>query len=78
MPLRTQQQQQQQAIFCHSSYGPHFGVSDLSINNNANTNTSGYSDLGQSYVRPPGQQGTSFTGSGSFTVADYEVFGLHT
>ena len=77
MPLMTQQEQQ--AMYSHSNYGPVFGAgNDLCISNDANTNTSSRSRLGHTYERPPGQQGTFFTGSNSFTVTDYEVFGLHT
>ena len=75
MPLMTHQQQY--AMLCNSSYGPVFGVDgDLIIFNNANTNPSNYSRLGYTYECPPGQQQTFFTGSNSFTVTDYEVFGL--
>ena len=74
MPLKAQE-----AIFCHSSWGPGFGGgTDLWISDNTNINTESYSYLGNTYELPPGQQNTFFTGSNSFTVTDYEVFGLHT
>jgi len=77
MPLKTQREES--AIVCCSSYGPAFRRgNDLYISNNANTNTSSYSDLDITYECPPGQQNTFFTGSNNFTVTDYEVFGLHT
>ena len=77
MPLKTQQQQH--AICCYRNDGPAFGAGhDLFISNNANSNTSSRSRLGDTYERPPGQQQTFFTGSTNFTVTDYEVFGLHT
>ena len=67
----------QNAINCNSGYGPTFGGGhDLHISENANTNTSSYSGLGNSYQCPPGQQSTFFTGARNFTVANYEVFGL--
>ena len=76
MPLMTHQKQS--AICGNISYGPLFGGGhDLIISNNANTNTSSYSRLGHTYECPPRQQQTFFTGSDSFTVTDYEVFGLH-
>ena len=65
-------------IDCDNGYGPTFGDgNDLHISGNANTNSNSYSDLGNSYRCPPGQQNTFFTGDESFTVTDYEVFGLH-
>ena len=75
MPLMTHQQQY--AMWCSSSYGPMFGGGhDLIIYNNANTSTS-YSYLGYTYELPPGERDTFCTGSDSFIVTDYEVFGLH-
>ena len=68
----------QSAIYCDSSYGPTFGEGiDLHISGNANSNALSYSILGSSYERPSGQQSTFFTGAQQFSVADYEVFGLH-
>ena len=67
------------AMSCDRGYGPTFGGGeDLFISDNANTNTSSYSYLGDTYECPPGQQDTFLTGSDNFTVTDYEVFGLHT
>ena len=66
------------AIYCDISYGPVFGGgNDLWISKDANTNTSGSSNLGINYQCPPGQQGTFFTGATSFIVTDYEVFALN-
>ncbi|KAL9954724.1 hypothetical protein ACROYT_G042297 [Oculina patagonica] len=77
MPLKSQVQQQ--AIYCHSSYGPTFGGGhDLHISNDASTNTSSRSNLGDTYKCPPGQQRTFFTGVTNFTVTNYEVFGIST
>jgi len=77
MPLMTRKEGN---AICHDSRkGPSFGLGhDLCISNEANTNISSYSYLGNTYKSPPGQQNTFFTGSENFTVADYEVFGLHT
>jgi len=72
--------QEERAIKCESNYrfGPTFGSGhDLFISANANTNSSCYSRLGNSYQCPPGHQKTFFTGVESFTVQDYEVFGLN-
>lgn len=66
------------AIYCHCNYGPSFGGGhDLHISGNANTTTSSYSKLGHSYECPSGQENTFFTGAQTFSVTDYEVFGLH-
>ncbi|KAL9954725.1 hypothetical protein ACROYT_G042298 [Oculina patagonica] len=74
MPLKSQQN----AICCGRLNGPTFGFGhDLHISDNANTNTSSFSNLGFTYERPPGQQDTFFTGNRYFTVTDYEVFGHH-
>ena len=68
---------QPHAILCYSSYGPSFGGGhDLHISGNANSNTTSYSNLGNSYQCPSGQHSTFFTGAEKFSVADYEVFGL--
>ena len=64
-------------IVCNCNYGPVFGDgSDLCISNNANTGPSCSHDLGHTYLLPPGQQSTFFTGAIYFTATDYEVFGL--
>ena len=72
-------QSHQNAIKCNCGYGPSFGAGhDLHISGNANVNTSSYSYLGDSYQCPAGQPGYTFlAGNMNFTVADYEVFGLH-
>ncbi|XP_078350446.1 uncharacterized protein LOC144635232 [Oculina patagonica] len=75
MPLKSQQQQY--GIYCDCSCGPTFGGGhDLYISDNANTNTSSYSTLGNTYECPPGQQDTFFTDGRYFTVTNYEVFAL--
>ncbi|KAL9954732.1 hypothetical protein ACROYT_G042305 [Oculina patagonica] len=67
-------------FFCDSSLGPTFGGNrDLQvISRNENKSLSGYSHLGFSFDVPPGQQATFLAGAKTFTVTDYEVFGLHT
>ena len=63
-------------IVCDKTYGPVFGGGgEIMISNNANRSYS-ESRLGHTYQLPPGQQSTFFTGASSFTVTDYEVFGL--
>ncbi|KAL9954723.1 hypothetical protein ACROYT_G042296 [Oculina patagonica] len=75
--MRLRNERQQYAISFHSSRGPTFGAGfDLLISDNANTNISSYSNLGDTYECPPGQQSTFFTGGPSFTVTNYEVFAL--
>lgn len=66
-------------FFCDSRLGPTFGGNrDLQvISGNENSTPSGYSHLGFSFDVPPGQQATFLAGVKKFTVADYEVFGLH-
>ena len=72
-------QNHQSAVHCNRSYGPSFGGGhDLHISGNANVNTSSYTRLGNSYQCPAGQNCCTFlAGNKDFTVADYEVFGLH-
>ena len=72
-------QDHQEAIDCNRNCGPMFGSGhDLYISGNANANTSSYTFLGSSYQCPAGQNGHIFlAGNNNFTVADYEVFGLH-
>ena len=69
------------AIHCHSSCGARFGGGcDLHIVNNANTNQSSGSNLGDTYQAPAGYQyGTPqtqslFAGSRNFTPTEIEVF----
>lgn len=69
---------QQNAIYCKSSYGPTFGGwHDLHISDKPNTNTASYSHLGYSYEHPAGQETSFLSGTQTFSVTDYEVFGLH-
>jgi len=68
----------QNAIYCGINSGPVFGEgNDLWMSKDANTNTSGSSELGITYQCPPGQQCTFFTGATNFIVTDYEVFALN-
>ena len=76
LPLKTGKDKY--GIYCKSAWGPVFGEGkDLFISENANANTNSFSNLGDTYQCPPGQQSTFFTGDMYFTVTDYEVFGLH-
>lgn len=68
---------QNNAICSYRNCGPTFGGGhDLHITENANSNNSSYSNLGFSYECPSGKQNTFFTGVKTFSVTDYEVFGL--
>ena len=69
------------AIHCNYTFGAIFGGGhDLLIDNNANSNQSSCSNLGNTYQPPPGyQRGTQqnrelFAGSHSFTPTEVEVF----
>jgi hypothetical protein len=71
-------QNQQNAIYCNSSYGPTFCSShDIHIANGWNGNTSSYTSLGKAYVKYTGIPGNQvFTGQQRFMVKGIEVFGL--
>jgi hypothetical protein len=64
------------AIYCNSSYGPSFaGNSDMGVQDNCNTSTSNWTNLGGSYVNDTGIDGTLVsTGEYCFTVKEIEVF----
>jgi hypothetical protein len=64
------------AIYCHSSCGPVFaGNSDMVVQDNCNTSTSNWTNLGGSYVNDTGIDGELvFTGEFHFTVNEIEVF----
>jgi hypothetical protein len=68
----------EQAIYCHSKYGPSFGL-DISIANNANTTNSCDSRLGYSYTHPQYAHGTNeaksfLAGSFRFQLDEIEVY----
>ena len=67
-----------QAMYCDPSRGPTFGGgNDLLIRDNCNSTAGSYSNLGTSYLLPPGQTGTTFlTGAKNFLVAEIEVFSV--
>jgi hypothetical protein len=63
-----------QAIFCDPSWGPHFYDAGIYDNSNAN-NVSHSWYFGAAYNNDTGKPGeTVFTGAGSFTAKDVEVF----
>ncbi len=67
------------AIYRGSSYGPFFGVGhDISIENNANSNTNSQTNFGHSYSVPSGVQDkrTILAGTYNFTPDEVEVFYL--
>jgi hypothetical protein len=67
-------------IFCNSSYGPIFGGGhDLIIADKSNTNSSSYSNLGNSYTHPDYAYGSNeaksfLAGSHTFQVSEIEVY----
>ena len=67
------------SIQCKSGYGPHFGLNDLVISDNANLNTDSYSDLGSAYTHPDYPKCTEkaqciLAGSFKFKVSEIEVY----
>jgi len=62
----------------YAGWGPGFGhANDLHIVTNANTNTSSYTRLGNTYALPAGGgASTFFTGARNFQPAEYEVFAI--
>ena len=76
----SMQGQERYAIYCHSDYGPRFGVgNDLHIRDNPQLGHS-YSKFGLSYQLPPGyvygsnQAETLLAGQYQFTTTEIEVF----
>jgi hypothetical protein len=63
-----------QAIFCDPAWGPHFY--DFGVYDNSNTNSVSHSwYFGAAYSNDTGAAGeTVFTGAGSFTAKEVEVF----
>jgi hypothetical protein len=66
------------AIVHNEGYGPVFGGgNDFYIHSNANTNTSSFTNLGNTYTLPAGGGRTTFfTGAQHFQPAEYEVFAI--
>jgi hypothetical protein len=63
------------SIYCHSSYGPIFGLNDLQICNAANTTPVSCSNLGYSYQHPQPHQGQSYlSGSNQYKLSEIEVY----
>jgi hypothetical protein len=61
------------AIYCRSSWGPHFR--DIGVSENCNANTDSGSYLGNSYANDTGLDGeTVLTGSFQFRVKEIELF----
>jgi hypothetical protein len=62
-----------EAIFCYSVYGPHF--IDILVFDNCNANTDSWTELGLNYTNGTRLDGkTVFTGSEQFQVKEIEVF----
>ena len=65
----------QNGIYCNSSYGPIFGGGhDLLIASGANANSNSSSNLGNSYECPPHANASFLVGQTNFTVSELEVF----
>jgi hypothetical protein len=62
------------AIYCESSYGPHFW--DLRVLDNCNANIDSFTyNFGHTYANDTGRDGETFlTGSNGFIVKEIEVF----
>jgi hypothetical protein len=70
---------QNYGIFCHNSYGPTFGGTDLIIADKSNTNSDSSSYLGRSYTHPDYAYGSNeaksfLAGSNKFQISEIEVF----
>ena len=74
----TQYQNQQNAMYRCSSYGPTFGWGhDLHISDDAKNNQYSHTRCGDTYSNPTGYSAGNckfFTGAYSFTPSDIEVF----
>ena len=70
---------EQFAMISSGDCGPVFGEGhDLCLSGNLTYERKrGYSNLGNTYQCPPGQQETFFTGTRMFTFTDFEVFGIY-
>ena len=78
-PFKSMVKSSQHAIYRNSAYGPTFGGGfDISIKDNANSNTNSYTNFGYSYSVPSGVQnsGTILAGTYTFTPDEVEVFYL--
>ena len=67
------------AIYCQPAYGPTFGVGDIIICSNANTNTDSYSRMGHSFTHPQYAAETDvaqsfLAGSYEFKLSEIEVY----
>jgi hypothetical protein len=64
------------AIYCRSLHGPCFnGHCDIAVQDNCNTATNNFTNLGGSYMNDTGIDGNCvFTGEYNFTVKEIEVF----
>ena len=70
---------QNHGICCNNANGPTFGAYDLNIADNANINTTSYSNLSHSYVHPFYANGSNeaksfLAGSYNFQVSEIEVY----
>ena len=68
--------QPQRAVYDSNTNGPTFGNNyDVYVANNANGNTSSYTNIGGTYQCPAGQTANTFlTGAYNYTAAEVEVY----
>jgi hypothetical protein len=65
----------ERAIYYRSSYGPTFGVHDLFVASDFDSNANSYTSLGTSFANDTGIHGQQFlTAQLKFTVKEIEVF----
>ncbi len=69
------------AIYCHSSYGPRFGGTDIDIMTSSNSNRESHTNFGNSYKHADYQYRTEkaktiLAGSQYFQTHEIEVFVL--
>jgi hypothetical protein len=74
--FRLKAEKKKEAIYCRSSWGPRFGVTDgIYICNRCNEKASNSASLGDAYANDTGLDGkTVFAGSEIFQVREIEVF----
>jgi len=76
--MRLNQRNNGYAVYHSGSYGPAFGGGyDIHVCDNANSNLSSYTNVGNTYECPAGQTGSTFlTGSQNFQASEVEVFSV--
>jgi hypothetical protein len=68
----------QNAIYCHSTYGPTFWSHDIYVADSYNVNASRYTNIGNAYVNGTWMNGQQIlTGEQHFTVKEIEVVSIN-